>query len=132
MQIWCIYNLSRLMSPVNVAWKFGEEDCRLGCHHRSKLRGGSRLAGGLHFGAGGFKVRRLTWNLGCVLTSFPLSSPIVGRQERVPEHLFWMRVENFFGVVCACADSDLFTSLRRMPLILPRFHWSTVCSLRFD
>ncbi|GBM03626.1 hypothetical protein AVEN_203193-1 [Araneus ventricosus] len=64
----------------------------------------------------------------------PLSSPIVCRQERerVPKHLFRMRVEDFFGVVCSCADSDLFTGLRRMPLISPHFHWSTVCSLRFD
>ncbi|GBN85381.1 hypothetical protein AVEN_27566-1 [Araneus ventricosus] len=76
----------------------------------------------------------LTWSSGCVLNSFPLSSPIVCRQERerVPEHLFWMRVENFFGVVCACADSDLFTGLQRMPLISPHFHWFTVSSLRFD
>ncbi|GBN15842.1 hypothetical protein AVEN_268374-1 [Araneus ventricosus] len=76
----------------------------------------------------------LTWSLRCVLTSFPLSSPNVCRQERerVPEHLFWMRVENFFGIVCACTDSDLFTDLRRMPLISPHFHWSTVCSLRVD
>ncbi|GBN71313.1 hypothetical protein AVEN_201369-1 [Araneus ventricosus] len=48
---------------------------------------------------------------------------------REPEHLFWMRVENFFAVVCACADSDLFTGLRCRPLISPDFHWSTVCSL---
>ncbi|GBL91027.1 hypothetical protein AVEN_184416-1 [Araneus ventricosus] len=75
----------------------------------------------------------LTWSLGCVLTLRTLKlanclSPI----EIVPEHLFWMRVEDFFGVVCACADSDLFTGLRHMPLISPHFHWSTVCSLRFD
>ncbi|GBN90946.1 hypothetical protein AVEN_141314-1 [Araneus ventricosus] len=78
--------------------------------------------------------RRLTCSLECVLTSFPLSSPIVCRQERerVPEHLFWMRVENFFGVVCACADRDLFTGLRLMPLISPHCYWSTVCSLLFD
>ncbi|GBN73917.1 hypothetical protein AVEN_266684-1 [Araneus ventricosus] len=81
---------------------------------------------------------RLTWSLGCVLSSFHLNSPIVCRQERerVPEHMFhnmfWMRVENFFGVVCACADSDLFTRLPRMPLISPHFHCSTVYSLRFD
>ncbi|GBL73916.1 hypothetical protein AVEN_263294-1 [Araneus ventricosus] len=73
-------------------------------------------------------VERLTWSLGCLLTSCLLSSP----REGVLEHLFWMRVENFFGVVCACADSDLFTGLRRMPLISPHFHWSTARSLPFD